>query len=66
MYCGVWLLFITDPLPDISDDGQHHALEGALPQILRGPVGGFGFENVAEDEDDVFDKLSARLLQQNL
>ena len=29
-------------IPDISDDGQHHALEGALAQILGGPVGGFG------------------------
>ena len=63
---SVVVVHIMDPLPDISDDGQHHALEGALAQILGGPVGGFCLEDVAKDEDDVLDELSARLLQQNL
>ena len=50
--------------PDVTDDGQHHLLDGGVPQV--GVRRGVLLQHVLHDEDDVLDELGVGLVHDHL
>ena len=53
-------------MPDVSDNVEHQLFNGGVAEVLWRLVVVFGLQNVLHDEDDVLDKLSIRLIHDDL